>query len=696
MKNSDENIKINTDITGNAQADDRSELLPIYDMIKTGGDFQPLEDIEEPEYIAPDIFGGAADAEKSGADKIKKRLRKQVPFFTDSDKFKRRIIVVAAAVLLVAAAVIVCKVAFAGGSNTSGVEVVYGKDDRSTVLRLDDGREYDIGNVSEVKASDDGLVVYYSSETRSKSGAYDLYCLKLDRKKSLFNSEKLVATGIEDRWSITADGSYCSYCISEPGINQFYMYSLIYGKTEQIADDIEEIFLPPTGSTVYFTRRNGAIYSLHRKNFSERSQSVASSLDYVRAFSDGSDFEILYTQKTGSGEKFNIWTVTGTEDPKRICTNVDEAYINDYSVGGNLYYFEKSKALTDWRDFVEDDYYDEDLKITKPEKNDYIYEKGFIFKRMVLDSTAYGRDLEKYNAKTARDNVREALDIYDTEGGETEEYICSFYNRTVSKKLASGVCLDNICAVSPTGSPKILYRKPVLPVDSKIKIEKLAEMAEKDGLAATMDYVRHNVSRNDEKSTKNVFCIYDDSTVRQLNVEGYDGENTDFILATRTEFYAVNANRLYCSKISGDKILPAQLISEKVTDYESDGKNVYFMSIAADGTQSLCRFNPEDGKTELSVNVSSYFLCGSGRVIIFSGDSAASDTLSISLFDGEKVQKIDENVISSDFMFLSDKMIYKKSTVSADEPGNGEGYIYSFDGEKVKFSDSVKNIKYFK
>lgn len=692
MNNGDEKNNNKKNITEDAQAEERSELLPIYDAVNRDGDFQPLEDIEEPEFIEPDFLYDGGENEKHVNERTKSR--KKHLKLTSGFINKKRIITCVAVVVLVAAAAVAAKIFTEKRNNTAGVEIVYTADDRSSVLRLDDGKEYPLGKVCDVKVTDDGRIVYYTVETKAKTGAYDLFCLRFDKGNTLQGREKTVATGISGGWTISSDGSYCAYCVTRPGASNFYLYSLAYGKAEEIAEEIEDVFLPQTGSVIYFTRRNGPIYSLHRKNYGEKSHSVASRLEKVKVYSDRDGFEILYTQKTGYGESFNIWTVSGIDEPALICSNVDEAYLDEYTVNGNLYYFQKSTARTDWRDFVADDYYDEDLKIQKPDKNDYVHEKGFIFKRMVLDTNAFERDTEKYNAKAARDRVREALDIFDPDSAETEEYICSFYNKTVSKKLASGVGLDGILAVSPTGSPKILYRKTVRPVKDKLDINELSKMAEKDGLAATMDFVRKKIASDSKDSVKNVLCIYDNSTVKQINIDGYDTAHTEYLPATKTELYTVEGGLLYCNNISGGTIAPGEMVSENVSGYEVSGKYIYFLSGKEGEPQTLYRFNPEDGKKEIAKEVGFYFLRDDGKAVVFSGDVTQSDTLTVSVFDGEKTVTVDEDVLSSDFILSEDKLAYKKNTASSDTPGNGEGYIYSFSGEREKFADNVKSIKY--
>lgn len=687
MKESDDIRLSNDEYENDAQAVQESELLPIYDAMGFSGDIQPLDDISEPEKIAVDF--GSKKSDSRNSDKKSALKKKKIPSKRDS-RIKTLVACLALIIIVASAMAGAYFGAERADRNTSPVVAVYNTTDKSATVKLADGTSYDIGEAREISVSTDGMYIWFSRNTASATGKYDLRMIEVGSKKSLKKQGKFVEKGIDDGWKTTKDGLFACYGITKSNIKSCFMYSAELQRAETVAESVEEYFPPSVGNIVYFTRRSSNVYSLHRAKFGENSENVASGISHVKYAGDRNDYEILYTQSTGNSTNVNVYAVKGDEKAAEICTDVSEVYLNDFVYGGNLYYFTRNKSNVNWQDFISDNYYESDKKIQRPVESDYMVERGFIFKRKILDTAKYNAALNQYELKMLRDQLREELDKIDLGLAVGDEYTCFAYSDGASHRLASGITFDNIIEFAKSGDPRLIYRKSVIGVGNIISMDSLVETAKKSSVQKTMDYVRNAVQSSYEVSDSSFCSWYDGSNVVEYELKGYDLDKTQFILADSGTIYGLANGELYYSSAENAEMSSRRLIDSNVSDCSAAGDTLFYEKLDSSGTRSLYKFQPKGGKVEVCKNVYSYFAVNKSFVIILTRQSNSEELVTAGIYDGTGYAVVDSDLNLNNFVYSDDAFAYIKNYKS----GSGEMYCYSLKNGAVKCGDGVTKIMY--
>lgn len=687
MKESDDIRLLNSEYDSDAQAVQKSELLPIYDAMSFSGDIQPLDDIPETERIVLDFETKKAESrnnEKKSSFKKKKIPSKRASWIKT---------LIACAVIAVVVAGAMAGAYFGvtrADKNVSPVTVVYRTTDKSTTIRLADGESYDIGEAREISVSTDGMYVWFSRNTSSATGKYDLRMIEVGSKKSLKKQGKFIEKGIDEGWKTTKDGLFACYGITKSNITSCYMYSTELQKAETVAESVEEYYPPSVGNTVYFTRRSGNVYSLHRAKFGDNRENVASRISHVKYTGDSNDYEIIYTQQTGKSTNVNVYSVKSDEKPVQICEDVGEVYLNDYTYGGNLYYFKKNTSNINWQDFITDDYYDSDMKIQKPIESDYMVEKGFIFKRRVLDTAKYNAAKHQYEMKAVRDQLREELDKLDLGLAVGDEYTCYAYKSGTSHRLVSGVKLENVVEFEKSGDPGLIYKKTVIGVGDSISMDSLTEIARSSSVQKAMDYVRNAVQSSYDVSDSSFCSRYDGTKVFEYELSGYDVEKTQFIFGSSNAVYGITDSELYYSVAENTETANKRLIDSKVSDCVSVGNTVYYEKLESNGARSLYKFLLKTGKAEICKNVYSYFAVSDSFTIILARQNDSEELVSVGIYDGTGYALVDSDLNLNNFVYSDDAFAYIKNYKS----GSGDLYCYSLKNGAVKCGSGVTGILY--
>ena len=687
MKESDDIRLSNDEYENDAQAVQESELLPIYDAMGFSGDIQPLDDISEPEKIAVDF--GSKKSDSRNSDKKSALKKKKIPSKRDS-RIKTLVACLALIIIVASAMAGAYFGAERADRNTSPVVAVYNTTNKSATVKLADGTSYDIGEAREISVSTDGMYIWFSRNTASATGKYDLRMIEVGSKKSLKKQGKFVEKGIDDGWKTTKDGLFACYGITKSNIKSCFMYSAELQRAETVAESVEEYFPPSVGNIVYFTRRSSNVYSLHRAKFGENSENVASGISHVKYAGDRNDYEILYTQSTGNSTNVNVYAVKGDEKATEICTDVSEVYLNDFVYGGNLYYFTRNKSNVNWQDFISDNYYESDKKIQRPVESDYMVERGFIFKRKILDTAKYNAALNQYELKMLRDQLREELDKIDLGLAVGDEYTCFAYSDGASHRLVSGITLDNIIEFAKSGDPRLIYRKSVIGVGNIISMNSLVETAKKSSVQKTMDYVRNAVQSSYEVSDSSFCSWYDGSNVVEYELKGYDLDKTQFILADSGTIYGLANGELYYSSAENAEMSSRRLIDSNVSDCSAAGDTLFYEKLDSSGTRSLYKFQPKGGKVEVCKNVYSYFAVNKSFVIVLTRQSNSEELVTAGIYDGTGYAVVDSDLNLNNFVYNDDAFAYIKNYKS----GSGEMYCYSLKNGAVKCGDGVTKIMY--
>ncbi len=690
MKNNNDLQFETTKNNDDAQAMDKSELLPIFEGMKISGDIQPLEYISIPDYEKTEISDDKNDSYKSDLKKKKRSLSAIL-----NKKFKKFIIAAVSSILAVSLIAGIIVLIVGSGKNDVPVLSVYSSENDNTIL-LSDGNTYKLSEAQDVKISDDGMMLYYSTQTASKTGKFDLKVIDVSKKKSLTKEGSYIDNGVDDGWYINSDGSFMCYSKTTEGVKNYYLYSAEEGTTEPISSNVDEVFLPEKGDVVYFTRRISSIYSLHRKRYGEDSQNVASEVNHVFFYdSEDNGFEVLYTLEADENNTIDVYSVKNYEEPKVICENAGEVYMNDYEVTGNLYYFTKDTATVDWKDFINDPYFDTDATLERPVEGDYMVNVGFIFDRYVLDYNAFTAAEKKYNAKLLRDDIREELDRIDLGLAVKDTYTCYMYNG-MTKELASGIMLENVLSFSATDSPRLIYAKSVIEVDSKIEMDTLVGLAKNDNITKAIDHVTDVLSNSYGLSDECIYTWYDSKMVMEYTLDEYEVEKTKFILGDKDSLYVLSDGNLYRNVITQKEIKKGELIDKNVVECEFKENALYYTKENDSGKVSLYRHSPDKGKEHLTDNLYAYFVSDEDYVIILTRKQADVELMDVAVFSGGKYTEIDTDVSLNNFVYSGKSFAYIKNTGAYDTYSAGDMYIYSAENGVSASAVNVTKIFYVK
>lgn len=693
MKNKEELNIYNNEYNDDARAVDESELLPIYDTMNFSGDIQPVEDVLVPDYDISEYSDERTEGQKNDSKK------KITPFFAvfnkrikTNKKFKKVIMAVLSVVIVVAVIFSAVAVAIRSGTNTSPVQSVYTADGKNELV-LENEKVYSLPEAEEIKISKDGMMLYYSTNTASKTGKFDIKVVNISKKDSLNKEGSYVERGVDEGWKINSDGSFLCYSKTEEGLKNFYIYDAEKGTSESVSTNIEEVFLPQNGDVVYFTRRISSVYSLHRKRIGEASQNVASEISHVAFYDSEDGSEVLYTAETGKGTEVDVFSVKGFEMPTTVCEDVSEVYINDYSVNGNLYYFKKNTSSIDWRDFINDPYYEKDATLERPSEGDYMKNVGFIFDRYVVDYNAYNAAKKVYDAKLLRDSIREELDSIDLGLAVDKTYSCFVYNGK-SKELASGILLDSVLCYSTEGTPRILYAKSVLEVEEQIEMDELVKITKNENATAAADYVVDVVGGTDELSDESIYAWYDSSKVAELEFEKYNLKRARFVFGSKDYVFAVSGGKLYYNEITEEAVIDAELVDSDVSTFEYKNGYVYYTKEDEAGNTSLYRYSVSGGIEHLADNLYDYFVIEDDYVLILSGQHDGTELMSVAVFEKGKYTEIDEDVSLNNFVYNGKKIAYVKNVGAYDTYSSGDMYTYSPENGVQQIQSDVTAIYY--
>ena len=677
---SDEEFNQGNRISENeSQTVKKSELLPIYENMGFAGDIQPLADIEIPDEIKLTYSGKKSDVRSEnkpfGLKKFDFNILKRL---TSVPR-----IILSAVVVLAVIGGIIGLVNFAlkkADGNSSAIISVYSTSNNSAVMFFSNNTTREIPSAQKTYVSNDGRYLYYAKSTASRTGKYDLYVVDSSSKKSVKNGGKFIEIGVDEGWQITADGKYACYGISERNDTLYYLFDVENGKSELISDSVKQAFLPYAGDIVYFTHGDGNNHSLQCKQMGEKAELIANNVSYVKMAKSEEGFEILYTVPSGQSLNVDIWMTDGVSEPKLICKNASEVYMDNYVYGGNLYYFIKSSSNVNWQDFIEDNYFDDDASMEKPVEGDYMVERGFIFKRYVLDQNAYNKALNNYNEKMIRDTIRSAVDDIDLGLATKDEYSCYVYSNQKSTKLVNGVTLDNIIDFADKGEPRIIYRKSTIGVDNKISMDKLVSVTKSEGIDGAVDYINEVVSDSYELSNICNYAWYDSNKVISYEIKDYKLDKTYFSFSNRNTMFAVCDNNLYCNEISSLELSKKNLVDNGIEDEVTDGDFIYYLKSESDGVKTLYRYSLSNGKEKIIDNVYSYFI--SGKNVIVMTKNPENDTVDVGFFDSSSYKTVDMDISLDKFLYSEKSFSYMKNY-----SGNTGGDLYI-----NSFSDDVRKI----
>lgn len=688
-----------------AQVENSPELSSVLKEMKNGFDIQPLDNIKNEELIMfeDNVIESNLTEEEKPKEKEKEKIEADTHTSHERDRRKKLVNagVVAALAILVFVGIYLSFFHFDDFSH--GVASVYEKNS-SVMVMLENDDVIQLDNVVQLKLSDDGKIFAYSQNTDSRTGRYDIRVIDFTKRNSVKNKGSIIVNGVEENWYMEKSGSFIYYQKAEDDSIKYYAYSTESRETEIIVADADEFFAPPMGDICYFTRERAGTTMLYRSRFGEETESLGD-VENVKAITNDEVMEIFFTVKDpdSTEKEFTLYKISGNGTRNKISDKVSEVYLDDYTPGGNLYYFVKNGAKFNWNDIIEDPYQDTDAAMQKPDKGDYLVNVGFFFKRTKLDEKAYNRAIAEYNKKQTRDKIREALDKTDLGLAVSAEYKVKVYDGQISKELAGSVKLQNLIAFAKTGAPRIIFKTTGIDSSQKIKMDDLYKLAQKKTVAESVDYVVEVLSDDYEISTGCRFSLYDGNKVMAYNFDpeakiedcffDFLGRNSIIISTAGDE----TTTDLYISTVEGKEISKPTLINDKVVSFEVNGNTLYYEKTEKDITD-LYVYTPDKGSTQICKNIVGYVVLDTDKAIAFNNVAQDGNLSSVELvlYSDEKTKSVDTDVNLEHFVAEGDSFAYikKYKTAAATDTlaqTGGEFRLYS-EGKAKTIDSDVSEI----
>lgn len=669
-----------------AQADSSPELSSVLRELKNGIDIQPLDDIQQSEFIEfeDNVTDTITQEEKENSEPSKRPFGK-----TELFKKYGRIAIIALLVIGVFAGIYFAF--FHQDDFTHGAVAVYEKDSGVSVM-LENKDVIRLENVAQLKLSDNGKILVYSQDTDSRTGKYDIRVIDFSKRTSVKNQGSIIVSGVEENWFMDKSGGFVYYQKSESGSQKYYVYSTESRETKMIVADAAEFFAPPMGDIAYYTRERAGTTMLYRTRFGEETESLGD-VENVKATSNDEVMEIFFTMANEDSDAYTLCKYSGDSERIIIADNVSEVYLDDYAPGENLYYFVKNEANLNWNDFVDDPDYDKDAVAKEPDKGDYLVTVGFFFKRTKLDEQAYNRAMAEYNKKLLRDEIRASLDKLDLGLAVSAEYKVKAYDGQVSKELASSVKLENLIAFARTGAPRIIFKTSGIDSSKKLSMSTLYKVASTKTVDDAVDSVIAALNDNYEISVGCKYSWYDGNKVLTYDFDP-EGKVADcnFTFMGRNKIVTSLKSGstdydVYVNTVSNKEISEAVLISENVISVEAEGSNLYYIKSEGDKTD-LYVFTPENGSALVCENNLQFIAINPGEAVAF---KTVDEDIEILLYKNGETETVDSGIDPKYFAIDSGSFAYIKdyqSAAATDEYAQKGGELKLYSDSKLKTVDT--------
>lgn len=192
------------------------------------------------------------------------------------------------------------------------------------------------------------------------------------------------------------------------------------GNREKITSEMINYYVSENEKTVLFSEYDGERTKLYSYDLtkSDADKNKLATVDQW-CYTSKDLNTVVYTKDD------SLYVLTNLEDETKIDSDVND--VNAYADGNNIkmYYLVNKNVITKSSyDFIDDDYFSNDEKMTEPNEMDYqkvVTKDGFWGARDVVETDdAYYEALDEYAEKRNRDYIRESLksneiDLYEFE-----------------------------------------------------------------------------------------------------------------------------------------------------------------------------------------------------------------------------------------------------------------------------------------
>lgn len=609
---------------------------------------------------------------------------------TEKKLLSKRIVIIlvsaAVLILLLAATVIIGQIADSDNPENNGF-LVY-RTGGETVVRVN-GKELTLSDstAGNFKCDEENERVIFTVASSRYDGFYDLCYVQ--KHRSELAEPKIADIGVEQNFDVVSGKIYYLKKNTGAGANDGCVCDINNGIIETFSANVEGIYALDGSEKLYFTKMHGdnkVLYSYE----SDTPKEICRDVVNIFCYNNTEKPHIIYERKSqvnpGMTELFIAYS---DAEPEMICDNTYLVMFDDYSAGGNLYYYTSSNESISWSAVISDEYAESDKSVTKPVRDNFFAFLGI--------SAEYNKALREYQDKLVRDEIRAALNESVEKGEFSAPVFTAFaYNSQGVYKVAEKIDPNNVYTVSDFGDPKIIFESTEISTN-QTDMATLVEIAQRSTMAEVIEYARSLVNES-VKSKGMAFAGCCDTGSFVYELQGYDKKKTLFSFSGNgSRIFAfvrdTNGERLslYTNSIN-DKFMPSACINvdNGLSGYRIvDDAVIYLKADVGKNTGDLYSYDGEKS-VKLSNAASAFTVQSAENIIVIKGNnlSGSNPTADYYIFDGEEEISVDSNIIVSTFNVTDEgKAAYI----------NGEKQLKVFyNGESSVVSENTDEILMFK
>ncbi len=587
-----------------------------------------------------------------------------------SSKVKTIIISVAAVITVVAAVIIIAGVS--GLSKPANNSIAVYKTGGVTGVRIDNLETVvSDSTASGFKCDAENGRVFYTVESSYSDGLYDLYYI--EKKRSEITAPKIIDIGISGDYSVVSGKLYYLKKNFSAGAFEGTVCNIDNNEIKTFSGNVESIYALEKSDTVYFVKMHSSNRVLYKYEEDSASEICRDLMD-IRCYNDGENSHIFYEKKSQIHNGMTeLYVLNSNGENEMICDNVYTVMYDNYSAGGNLYYFTSSSESISWSYVIADEYSESDKTVERPKRDDFFAFLGI--------SAEYNKALKLYQDKLVRDEIRAALNESVENGEFSVPVFNAFaYNTQGIFKIAENIDPKNVYTVSSYGEPKIVFENTEV-LASDTDMGTLVEIAQRSTMAEVIKYARTVVAES-VKSNGMAYAAYGSEGAVNYPLEGYDKTKTLFSFSRdgKRIFAFVRDSQgdrlsLYTNSI-GAELKPSGItgVDTGISGYRfSDEGVIYLKSDTNKITGDVYSYSGEKS-VKLSNAVNAFTVENYEDVIVLKNNDASSSKQTADYFicnDGE------ENLIGSDIVVES--FNYTEDGKAAYITSDGTLYIFGKD-----------------
>lgn len=517
------------------------------------------------------------------------------------------------------------------------------------------------------------------------------YTLRMyEGNASWLNGERnsLVSKNVTGNYLVNAAGTQVYYMTAEEGVSPVLkVFNCENQRSEQLADNVVDFKILGVNGSVYYKTSSDKLYRYSQNSSEFVIDSVADF--YVYESEDGNVTEIFCLCKTEQDGVSELFIIRDNEKPRSVAKNITGARFSEYTQGGSLYYFTPSTVKLNWKDWIEDDLAQSDSELPEPSKYDYWKTEtwlGFI-PHKVFDEGKYNADLEAYEKKQRRDQLRERLAQLGGSSDLSAVYDCYVYCDGVSKRLAQKVTPSGILASYKNGAA-VVYEKTQLSSAKKVKLSELDIDSVMSDPASFFGELSKSVSGSGNGEIK--FAGISEGELRESDMGVLSVKSEVVFSDDGTKLYVLEpqdkSGNLYCGTVNEAGLNMRGVIDSSVSYMAVFGANLYYVKGNSQTDASLYRY-VTDKPEFIEDHISDISVTNDGNVLIYADAvNGANDTIvsTLKLRYGQeagelagRVKKVADNTVSRSVIYYNDNSI-----LFTQQTDNGEQSLQWYRGKK--------------